>query len=367
MAKALENWFKHVSGKKDSEHAILLIEQLGLEGYGIYWVLMETLRSSESYSYPMELLPALARRYNTSEAKIVAVITKYGLFLVTDDNRFYSPELNADMGAYDRILEQRRLAGASGGKSKAEKANGSKSQAGGEQESSGCVANANQEPTKSQPNDNQDAGKVVPSSVQYSRGDSSSVDISKKEKKKKSGDEGIDDREKAFASLPQTFHNSQFKDEAVKFAFWYRDNMSPGTVKVTWSMIAQWALVWYHLRVTDKRQDKDFLKTVIVWARGHEFWSVNFLSPTKLREKDDQGQMYIDRFISEFEREKKKGEKKQVADRPAFAIRDQIMDEPYKWASVIREGRENEEWFATLEDVKKFGLRIRVSSCQSTP
>jgi hypothetical protein len=33
-------------------------------------------------------------------------------------------------------------------------------------------------------------------------------------------------------------------------------------------------------------------------ARGDPFWSKNFLSPLKLRDKDDNKVLYIDRFLA---------------------------------------------------------------------
>lgn len=71
---------------------------MGLEGYGIFWVLVETLRDQPDYTYPLELIPALARRYNTSAAKMRTVIDKYELFSITDDNKFFfSHSLNRRM------------------------------------------------------------------------------------------------------------------------------------------------------------------------------------------------------------------------------------------------------------------------------
>ena len=37
-------WFKHDYDAADDDKTMLLIEQLGLEGYGIYWILYECFR-----------------------------------------------------------------------------------------------------------------------------------------------------------------------------------------------------------------------------------------------------------------------------------------------------------------------------------
>lgn len=104
-------WFSHDSNAKDDIKSMKLIDQLGLEGYGIYWVLIETLRDQADYKYPIELLPILARRYNTSGEKMKAVVGTYGLFDVDEENNFFSISLNSRMLYFNNYREQRRLAG----------------------------------------------------------------------------------------------------------------------------------------------------------------------------------------------------------------------------------------------------------------
>ena len=71
-----EFWFSHASDAKDDPKCMLLIEQLGLEGYGIFWVLVEVLRQQKNYLYPFALLSALARKYNTTQMKKVNFLLK---------------------------------------------------------------------------------------------------------------------------------------------------------------------------------------------------------------------------------------------------------------------------------------------------
>ena len=75
-------YFPHDSNAKDDPKCVLLIEQLGMEGYGIYWMLIETLRDQPDYTYPVANIPALARRYNTSAEKVRTVVFNYELFTV---------------------------------------------------------------------------------------------------------------------------------------------------------------------------------------------------------------------------------------------------------------------------------------------
>lgn len=108
-------WFKHDSNAKDDPKCVLLIEQLGLEGYGIYWILVETLREQPEYRYPLALIGALARRYNTSAQKVEAVIKGYSLFDTNDEQFFFSKSLSERMKSMDERRELARVAGKKSG------------------------------------------------------------------------------------------------------------------------------------------------------------------------------------------------------------------------------------------------------------
>lgn len=104
-------YFSHDSNAKDDPKCMLLIDQLGLEGYGIYWVLIEVLRDQPEYKYPLNLIPILARRYNTTAEKMSTVVKNYGLFNFDEENNFFSLSLNKRMDKVNISIEQRRNAG----------------------------------------------------------------------------------------------------------------------------------------------------------------------------------------------------------------------------------------------------------------
>jgi len=108
-------WFTHDSNAKDDPKCMLLIDQLGLEGYGIYWLLVETLRDQPDYKYPLVLLPVLAKRYQTSGEKMKAVVLNYELFQIEDDKFFFSPSLNNRMKKWEKKREQCSIAGTKSG------------------------------------------------------------------------------------------------------------------------------------------------------------------------------------------------------------------------------------------------------------
>lgn len=112
-------YFSHDSNAKDDPKCVLLIEQLGMEGYGIYWMLIEILRDQPDYTYPINLLPALARRYNATPEKVETVVFNYGLFEVENDIIFFSQSLINRMIPLQQKREQARLAGLESARKKA--------------------------------------------------------------------------------------------------------------------------------------------------------------------------------------------------------------------------------------------------------
>ena len=115
-------YFSHDSNAKDDPKCMLLIEELQLEGYGIYWLLVEVLREQENYKYPLRMVPVLARKFLTTKEKMLAVIYKYDLFVVENEEFFYSESLNRRMGLMNDKREQARLAGTKSGEARRNKA-----------------------------------------------------------------------------------------------------------------------------------------------------------------------------------------------------------------------------------------------------
>ena len=107
-------YFSHDSNSKDDPKCVMLIEQLGLEGYGIFWVLVETLRDQPDYKYPMSLIPAIARKYNSTAQKVETVVKNYNLFQFTDDEFFFSISLMGRMEHLESSRLKKSLAGKKG-------------------------------------------------------------------------------------------------------------------------------------------------------------------------------------------------------------------------------------------------------------
>ena len=110
-------YFSHDSNAKDDPKCSMLIEQLGLEGYGIFWVLVETLRDQPEFKYPLNMISIIARKYNTTSEKVRVVIGNYGLFVV-DEDCFFSLSLTRRMEALENKREQNRLKGIKSGEAR---------------------------------------------------------------------------------------------------------------------------------------------------------------------------------------------------------------------------------------------------------
>lgn len=100
-------WFKHDSNARNDEKNIDLRADLGYEGYGIFWALLEFLRDTENYE--AEYKPKrLAMALQAEEDLVRQVIEGYKLFLTDENGKFYSESLKARMKEMDRKREQQR-------------------------------------------------------------------------------------------------------------------------------------------------------------------------------------------------------------------------------------------------------------------
>lgn len=96
MAKKDAYYFSHDANAQDDPKCMLLIDQMGMEGYGIFWALVERLRNEKDYKLPTSIISALSKRWNTSKEKVETVIKNYGLFSIEGDS-FFSNRLKNSM------------------------------------------------------------------------------------------------------------------------------------------------------------------------------------------------------------------------------------------------------------------------------
>jgi hypothetical protein len=95
-------YFSHDSNARNDVKIIKLRRQLGLEGYGLYWCLIEMLRDAPENKLPIDAVDDIAFSLNISKEKIETVINLYGLFTV-DQSNFFSQRLIRSMEQYKEI------------------------------------------------------------------------------------------------------------------------------------------------------------------------------------------------------------------------------------------------------------------------
>lgn len=83
--------------------------------------------------------------------------------------------------------------------------------------------------------------------------------------------------------------------DCFRFADWFR-TLLPADFKLQSGWRDSWAQCFDEMLRIDSRS-KEEIREVCQWARKDEFWSSNFLSPLKLRKRND-GVQYFDTFLS---------------------------------------------------------------------
>lgn len=86
-------YFPHFCNARHDRKIKRLQKDLGLEGYGIFFMILEVLREQTDFKYPYQDLDLLADEFNTSTAKLEAVINAYDLFEIDSQHNFFSPKL----------------------------------------------------------------------------------------------------------------------------------------------------------------------------------------------------------------------------------------------------------------------------------
>lgn len=96
-------YFSHDSNARNDIKILNLRRVLGMEGYGIYFGIIETLREQKDFKLPLNSVNNLAFDFRTSEEKVKSVICGYDLFLI-EDEEFFSARLLRTMN----VLESKR-------------------------------------------------------------------------------------------------------------------------------------------------------------------------------------------------------------------------------------------------------------------
>ena len=87
-----DQYIPHEVSMRNTSEVMNLIEKEGMEGYGIYWALMEYLRTQDDYIGDIKVLKSLARQLRVRLPKLKRILENYGLFSCTE-TMFLSPKL----------------------------------------------------------------------------------------------------------------------------------------------------------------------------------------------------------------------------------------------------------------------------------
>jgi len=107
-------YFPHFSNSRKDRKLKRVIKELGVEGYGIYFMLLEILREETGFKFPMEDVDLLADEFGTSEQKVRTVICNYKLFQIDEDENFFSMKFIEYLNPYLEGKHKKRIAGIKG-------------------------------------------------------------------------------------------------------------------------------------------------------------------------------------------------------------------------------------------------------------
>ena len=117
-----DGWFRHDRAARRDPKILLMRAKYGPAGYGIYWMIVETLRETEEYKFPKKHLPALCLDFGYQEVDVFIedCINTFELFN-EDDEYIWSESLLRRMGKYEDLRVKRAESGKKGGLAKAER------------------------------------------------------------------------------------------------------------------------------------------------------------------------------------------------------------------------------------------------------
>jgi hypothetical protein len=272
-------YFSHDANARHDEKILELRAELGWEGYGIFWAIIECLREASGYKYSRNRLNGLALQLNTTKEKLELVIFNFDLFDF-DDEFIWSESLVRRMDVRD---EKTRKA-----KESAQKRWDDHYARLGQNKSTPVEEGMKSDGTEK---------AEEPLSDPYAFTEethSESYAIKEKEIKGKEIKENIN------SSPPKP----EVSQEGKVYANYFKELLPP-TQKITDSDLKNWGDTFDKLMRIDRRPREEIYQ-ITEWARKDAFWGEqgNFLSACKLRSKSKDGVLYYDIFLQKFKRER---------------------------------------------------------------
>lgn len=102
-------FFSHDSNASNDEKILNMRADLGWEGYGIYWAIIEKLRDANGYKFKIDSIKGLAVALGAKKTTVDEIIKNYDLFSF-DDEFFWSDSLNRRMKEMEEKSSQAKHA-----------------------------------------------------------------------------------------------------------------------------------------------------------------------------------------------------------------------------------------------------------------
>ena len=85
-------YFQHDYNAANDVKILYLRQQLGIEGYGIFWFVIEQLAQAGG-KLPLKVIPVIAMQIQTTQDKVASIVKNYDLFEI-ENEEFFSVRLN---------------------------------------------------------------------------------------------------------------------------------------------------------------------------------------------------------------------------------------------------------------------------------
>jgi hypothetical protein len=110
-------YFSHDCNARNDVKILKLRRKLGMEGYGIYWSIIEMLREDENYTLEIKYIDEISFSLSVNIEILNSVIHDFELFTIEHDC-FYSERLIRSMDKYKELKLRKSTAGKKGMKNR---------------------------------------------------------------------------------------------------------------------------------------------------------------------------------------------------------------------------------------------------------
>ena len=102
-----DQYIPHDVSMRSNAEVFNMVEAEGAAGYGIYWGILEYLRSQNNYQGDIRAIKGIARQLKCRIDKAVRVLENYDLFVI-ENTTFYSTDLIEKMQPLEKKRAQKR-------------------------------------------------------------------------------------------------------------------------------------------------------------------------------------------------------------------------------------------------------------------